>query len=199
MHTACPLGKPLREGAAAAAGRAPFISRRRPHMVCPLGADQERRPPADAAERDPRPVSRLDTETRALAKRRGLCVESGANAQRDSAARPGDELPQWARAIVAGVRSRIPEIRATRKGSRLVILRLGDREARLEDDGGAFVIRFGRPTPPCMSGLSIATAGTRTRRRRWRIRLPVSSTQSSRARKIRKSGLLEFFPHDILG
>ena len=37
---------------------------------------------------------------------------------------------------------RILEIRATRKGSKLVILRHGDREARLEDDVGAFVITF---------------------------------------------------------
>jgi hypothetical protein len=52
-------------------------------------------------------------------------------------------FPEWSAAIVAGVRSRIPEIRATRKGHRHVIIRHGEQlEAHLEDDGGAFCIRF---------------------------------------------------------
>lgn len=63
-------------------------------------------------------------------------------------------FPEWARAIVAGVRSRIPEIRATRKGAQLVILRLGDREARLVDDRDAFCISFrAGDSLPSMSGL----------------------------------------------
>ena len=49
-------------------------------------------------------------------------------------------FPEWAAAIVAGVRSRLPEIRATRKGHRHVILRHGDgREAHLRDDGSFWI------------------------------------------------------------
>jgi len=48
----------------------------------------------------------------------------------------------WSRAIVAGVRRYLPDVRAVRKGSRLVIIRHADREAQLVDDGGAFCISF---------------------------------------------------------
>jgi hypothetical protein len=48
----------------------------------------------------------------------------------------------WARAIVDGVRCYLPDARAVRKGARVVIIRYGDREAQLVDDGGAFCIRF---------------------------------------------------------
>jgi hypothetical protein len=51
-------------------------------------------------------------------------------------------FPEWSAAIVAGVRARLPDARASRKGPRLVIIRHGDREAHLVDDGGAFVISF---------------------------------------------------------
>jgi hypothetical protein len=48
----------------------------------------------------------------------------------------------------------VPDTKAVRKGARLVIIRHGDREAQLFDDGSAFVIRFragdGLPT---LSGL----------------------------------------------
>jgi hypothetical protein len=49
---------------------------------------------------------------------------------------------EWAEAIVDGVRRYLPDARAVRKGSRLVVIRHGGREARLVDDGGAFVISF---------------------------------------------------------
>jgi hypothetical protein len=51
-------------------------------------------------------------------------------------------FPEWSEAIVAGIRRYLPDALAVRKGSRLVIIRHGDREAQLVDDGGAFVIRF---------------------------------------------------------
>jgi hypothetical protein len=63
-------------------------------------------------------------------------------------------FPEWSAAIVAGVRSRIPEIRATRKGHRHVIIRHGELEAHLEDDGSAFTVRFlAGDGLPSMSGL----------------------------------------------
>jgi hypothetical protein len=43
----------------------------------------------------------------------------------------------WAFAIVAAVRTYLPDIRAVRKGSRLVVIRHGDREARLSMDGAS--------------------------------------------------------------
>ncbi len=57
---------------------------------------------------------------------------------------PGRALPfpEWSAAIVAGVRRFIPDARAVRKGSRLVIIRHADREARLRDDGPEFWITF---------------------------------------------------------
>jgi hypothetical protein len=51
-------------------------------------------------------------------------------------------FPEWSEAIVAGVRVFLPDARAVRKGARLVIIRHGELEARLEDDGGAFCISF---------------------------------------------------------
>jgi hypothetical protein len=51
-------------------------------------------------------------------------------------------FPEWSAAIVAGVRRYLPDARAARKGPRLVIIRHGVGEARLKDDGGAFVITF---------------------------------------------------------
>jgi hypothetical protein len=51
-------------------------------------------------------------------------------------------FPEWARAIVDGVRAFLPDATAVRKGRRIVIIRHADREARLVDDGGAFCIRF---------------------------------------------------------
>jgi hypothetical protein len=63
-------------------------------------------------------------------------------------------FPEWSKAIVDGVRSRIPEIRATRKGHRHVIIRHGASEAHLEDDGSAFCIRFrAGDSATTMSGL----------------------------------------------
>jgi hypothetical protein len=60
----------------------------------------------------------------------------------------------WARAIVDGVRARLPYARAVRKGPRLVIIRHADREAQLVDDGGAFCISFrGGDSAITMSGL----------------------------------------------
>jgi hypothetical protein len=51
-------------------------------------------------------------------------------------------FPEWSEAIVAGVRRYLPDVRAVRKGSRLVVIRHGDLEAQLLDDGSAFVISF---------------------------------------------------------
>jgi hypothetical protein len=49
-------------------------------------------------------------------------------------AKPFDE---WAPAIVAAARVYLPDIRAVRKGSRLVIIRHGEREAHLKIDGSS--------------------------------------------------------------
>jgi hypothetical protein len=56
---------------------------------------------------------------------------------------PGKPMtfPEWSAAIVAGVRAFLPDVRAARKGARVVIIRHGDREARLEA-GGSFWITF---------------------------------------------------------
>jgi hypothetical protein len=56
---------------------------------------------------------------------------------------PGKAMtfPEWSAAIVAGVRAFLPDVRAARKGARVVIIRHGDREARLEA-GGSFWITF---------------------------------------------------------
>jgi hypothetical protein len=51
-------------------------------------------------------------------------------------------FPEWAEAIVDGVRRYLPDARAVRKGARTVVIRHGDREAQLADDGGAFVMSF---------------------------------------------------------
>jgi hypothetical protein len=50
-------------------------------------------------------------------------------------------FPEWSAAIVAGVRAFLPDARAVRKGARVVVIRHGDREARLEA-GGSFWIMF---------------------------------------------------------
>jgi hypothetical protein len=50
-------------------------------------------------------------------------------------------FPEWSAAIVAGVRAFLPDVRAARKGARVVIIRHGDREARLEA-GASFWITF---------------------------------------------------------
>jgi hypothetical protein len=56
---------------------------------------------------------------------------------------PGKSMtfPEWSAAIVAGVRAFLPDVRAARKGARVVIIRHGDREARLEA-GASFWITF---------------------------------------------------------
>jgi hypothetical protein len=56
---------------------------------------------------------------------------------------PGKAMtfPEWSAAIVAGVRAFLPDVRAARKGARVVVIRHGDREARLEA-GGSFWITF---------------------------------------------------------
>jgi hypothetical protein len=56
---------------------------------------------------------------------------------------PGKAMtfPEWSAAIVAGVRAFLPDVRAARKGARVVIIRHGDREARLEA-GASFWITF---------------------------------------------------------
>jgi hypothetical protein len=57
---------------------------------------------------------------------------------------PGKAKPfdQWATAIVARARDYLPDIRAVRKGSRLVVIRHGEREARLSMDGASCWITF---------------------------------------------------------
>lgn len=52
---------------------------------------------------------------------------------------------EWSTAVVAGVRVYLPEAKAARKGSRHVIIRHGEREAHLRDDG-SFWISFASPT-----------------------------------------------------
>jgi hypothetical protein len=86
-------------------------------------------------------------------------------------------FPKWAEAIVAGVRRYLPDARAVRKGHRMVIIRHGDREAQLVDDG-SFRISF--------SSTAIATTmaslvDDRRDRSPWatcRIRLPATSTSA---------------------
>jgi hypothetical protein len=62
-------------------------------------------------------------------------------------------FPEWAEAIVEGVRHYFPDARAVRKGPRLVFIRHHDLEARLEDDGSAFVITFRAGGAKTMSSL----------------------------------------------
>jgi hypothetical protein len=62
-------------------------------------------------------------------------------------------FPEWAAEIVAGVRRYLPDARAVRKGARLVIIRHGELEARLVDDGGAFCISFRAGDAKTMSSL----------------------------------------------
>jgi hypothetical protein len=56
-------------------------------------------------------------------------------------------------------------VRASRKGRRLVIIRHGDREAQLIDDGSAFVTR---PRPKLRANPVFTQAGTRV----WRVPAP---------------------------
>jgi hypothetical protein len=65
-------------------------------------------------------------------------------------AKPFDE---WATAIVAAVREYLPDVRAVRKGSRLVIIRHGEREARLSMDGSSCWITFASTTVTTMASL----------------------------------------------
>jgi hypothetical protein len=53
---------------------------------------------------------------------------------------PGKAMtfPEWSAAIVAGVRRYLPDARAGRKVPRLVVIRHGDREAHLKQDGPAW-------------------------------------------------------------
>jgi hypothetical protein len=62
-------------------------------------------------------------------------------------------FPAWSEAIVAGVRARLPDVRASHKGPRLVIIRHGDREARLMDNGGFWISFAGGETTVPMSSL----------------------------------------------
>jgi hypothetical protein len=62
-------------------------------------------------------------------------------------------FPEWSAAIVAGVRARLPDARASRKGPRLVIIRHGELEARLMDDGGFWISFAGSETTVPMSSL----------------------------------------------
>jgi hypothetical protein len=81
-------------------------------------------------------------------------VESGA--MRSEVPPPGRPMSfeAWSAAIVDGVRGYLPDARAVRKGSRVVIIRHGGREAHLENDGSAFVVRFrAGDSKTTMSGL----------------------------------------------
>jgi hypothetical protein len=68
---------------------------------------------------------------------------------------PGRALTfvEWSTAIVEGVRRAIPEIRASRRGERIVLLRLGDQLATLLNDGATFVITFGAAGTTTMASL----------------------------------------------
>jgi hypothetical protein len=62
-------------------------------------------------------------------------------------------FPEWAAAIVAGVGARLPDARAVRRGARVVIIRHGELEAHLVDNGSAFVISFRAGGAKTMSSL----------------------------------------------
>jgi hypothetical protein len=82
------------------------------------------------------------------------CGEPGT--MRSDVPPPGRAMtfPEWARAIVDGVRAFLPDATAVRKGHRQVIIRHGDLEAHLVDDVGAFCIRFrAGDSATTMSGL----------------------------------------------
>jgi len=64
------------------------------------------------------------------------------NAPRNTPAGKAKPFDEWASAIVAAVREYIPDIRAVRKGSRTVIIRHGEREARLSMDASSSVCWF---------------------------------------------------------
>jgi hypothetical protein len=51
-------------------------------------------------------------------------------------------FPEWSAAIVAGVRVFLPDAKAVRKGARVVVIRHGEREALLANDGGSFWVTF---------------------------------------------------------
>jgi hypothetical protein len=91
------------------------------------------------------------------AAQRGAWAGSGeSGGMRSDVPPPGRAMsfPEWSEAIVDGVRRYLPDARAVRKGARIVIIRHGGREAHLEDDRGAFCIRFrARDSAVTMSGL----------------------------------------------
>jgi hypothetical protein len=62
-------------------------------------------------------------------------------------------FPEWSAAIVAGVRAYLPDARAVRKGSRIVVIRHGGLEARLMDDGGFWISLAGGETTVPISSL----------------------------------------------
>jgi hypothetical protein len=68
----------------------------------------------------------------ARARRARPRVLANLSAMRSEIPPPGPAMTfdVWARAIVDGVRARLPDARAVRKGPRLVIIRHTDREAR---------------------------------------------------------------------
>jgi hypothetical protein len=62
-------------------------------------------------------------------------------------------FPDWSEAIVAGVRAFLPDARAVQRGSRIVVIRHGDREARLMDDGGFWISFAGGETKTTVASL----------------------------------------------
>jgi hypothetical protein len=62
-------------------------------------------------------------------------------------------FPEWSAAIVAGVRKLVLDVKATRRGERFVLLRLGEQFVTLTDDGSTFVITFGAGAGTMMASL----------------------------------------------
>jgi hypothetical protein len=78
-------------------------------------------------------------------------------------------FPEWSEAIVAGVRRYLPDARAARKGHRRVIIRHGDREAQLVDDG-SFWISFSSATMATTMASLVDDRATPSRSATWRTR-----------------------------
>jgi hypothetical protein len=78
-------------------------------------------------------------------------------------------FPEWSAAIVAGVRAFLPDVRAARKGARVVVIRHGDREARLEA-GGSFWITFPAGEMKTTMASLVDDSLRRSRSRIWRTR-----------------------------
>jgi hypothetical protein len=101
---------------------------------------------------------------------------------------------EWSAAIVAGVRTYLPDARAVRKGPLLVVIRHGDREAYLKQDGPAWSFWVTFPAgemKTTMASLVDASARTSSRSKIWRTASRVVSTRDSPASKFGESETCE--------